>query len=334
MSILEMTAGHVPRGWTAATPQQRCDYSVYGITIRSEIPLGLPTGHAGRPPEVSLLLASPRWFSGIEVPTKQSESSSYEYGCSPDGLDVVRWPGLFEFAVLPDGRSVVCNPLDRATTESFQTYLLGQVLSFALVKQGYEPLHATAVVVDGRAVVFLADSGRGKSTLGAEFVRHGHEILTDDLLLIREVDGALNGFPGPARVKLFPSIAARILPGLSHATPMHPNTPKLVIPLEHRQHHDRPVPIDRFFVLDEVDEGITDVRVEPLAGVDSLLQLLRSSFNVRLVSPDRLRRQLLAAQAWRRRIPVRRLSYPRNLGALEEVRRTILRDIRSVSRVS
>ena len=34
-----------------------------------------------------------------------------------------------------------------------------------------QPLHATAVVVGGGAVAFLGDSGYGKSTLGASFVR-------------------------------------------------------------------------------------------------------------------------------------------------------------------
>ena len=43
--------------------------------------------------------------------------------------------------------------------------MLGQALSFALVKQGFEPLHATVAVVDDEAVAFLGHNAFGKSTL-------------------------------------------------------------------------------------------------------------------------------------------------------------------------
>src|SRR5207249_809831 len=81
----------------------------------------------------------------------------------------LRWRGLFEFLVAADGRRIVARPLPGLARmpRAFETYLLGQVLSFALIARGLEPLHATAVVVGGGAVGFLGDCGRGKSTLGA-----------------------------------------------------------------------------------------------------------------------------------------------------------------------
>ena len=58
------------------------------------------------------------------------------------------------------------------------------MLSFSLLSLGYEPLHATAVVVDGEAVAFLGDCGYGKSTLGAAFLARGFPLLTDDVLAL------------------------------------------------------------------------------------------------------------------------------------------------------
>src|SRR5213593_346883 len=124
----------------------------------------------------------------------------------------LRWRGLFEFLVAADGRRIVARPLPGLARmpRAFETYLLGQVLSFALIARGLEPLHATAVVVvGGGAVGFLGDCGRGKSTLGAAFLRAGHALLTDDLLVLRAAGYGFRAAPGPPRIKLFAEPAAR-----------------------------------------------------------------------------------------------------------------------------
>src|SRR3989442_5163498 len=65
------------------------------------------------------------------------------------------WRGPFEFLVAADGRRIVARPLPGLARmpRAFETYLLGQVLSFALIARGLEPLHATAVVVVGGGAV-------------------------------------------------------------------------------------------------------------------------------------------------------------------------------------
>ena len=69
--------------------------------------------------------------------------------------------------------------------KAHQRGMLGQALSFALIERGFEPLHGTAVVVDGVAAVFLGGSGCGKSSLAASFLATGHRVLTDDLLIVQ-----------------------------------------------------------------------------------------------------------------------------------------------------
>src|SRR5206468_10962716 len=81
--------------------------------------------------------------------------------------------------------------------EAFRTYLLGQVISYALLKQGIEPLHATVPVIDGMAVALLGNSGYGKSTMGAAFLQVGARLLTDDLLVLRKQGDNWIAHPGP-----------------------------------------------------------------------------------------------------------------------------------------
>jgi len=112
--------------------------------------------------------------------------------------------GMFEFLIEADGRRIWCGWLGSTSIESLQVYLLGHALSFALVKQGFEPLHATAVVIEGKAIAFLGDSGFGKSTLAAAFLDAGHTLLTDDLLLSRATPAGYDAFPGPRGLSYFP----------------------------------------------------------------------------------------------------------------------------------
>jgi hypothetical protein len=310
------------------------DYGVYGLSLRSEIRLGLPEHPAGPLPDVTLSFANRDWFAQATagLPRDERTDGWYERVCCADGSEFLRWPDLFEFMITHNGRSVVWGFLERATVESFQTYLLAPVLSFALVKQGYEPLHATTVVIDGRAVAILGDGGQGKSTLAAAFVQAGHQILTDDLLLIRDVGGILYGFPGPPRIKLFPDVARRFFPDQAPCSLMNPETEKLIVPLEQGQWHTGPAPLHGFLLLREPDEPVHGSHLTRLSGTHSLLGLVRSTFNARIANPDRLRRQFLAAREWAARIPVRCLTYPKTLAVLEQVRQAIVSDVRSAGR--
>ena len=307
-------------------------YGLYGISLRSEIPLTYPERQADPVPDVTFLLGTQRWFAEVRDSIRCDDISTgwYEHAPCPDGSDFLSWPALFEFVVSADGRSVACGLLEKATPESFQTYMLGPVLSFALVKQGYEPLHATVVVVDGKGVAFFGRSGDGKSTLAASFLHAGHQILTDDLLLIRDVDAVPCGFPGPARIKLFPEVAERFQPLKSTRTPMNPDAQKLIVTLAGGEVPDGPVPMHGFFVLDRPrDDNQTGVSVAPLSASKSLLAIVGATFNTRLRGNDRLKRQFLAAEQLTARLPIRRLTYPRTLSVLDEVRQIVMSEVRS-----
>lgn len=309
------------------------EYQLYGFSIRCEIPLTFAEQPAHGGPEVTLFLAPAEWFAPFIADLEFAPGSDAWYQHAPlaDGSDYLRWQNLFEFLVSPDGRSVACRKLERASVESFQTYLLGQVLSFALVKQGHEPLHATAVVVNGRAVALLGDCGHGKSTLAASFVEAGHQVLTDDLLSIREIGKTCHGFPGPPRLKLFPEVARRFLPRQADGVPMNPDGAKLIVPLEPHQVSARPLPLHALYILDRSESGIS---LTDLAGTQSLLELIRGTFNRRLTNPGRLRQQFIHAQWLVSRVPTRRLAYPRDMDLLPHVREAILADVRVAARAS
>ena len=62
--------------------------------------------------------------------------------------------------------------------------LAGTVSAFLLTLRGHTVLHASAVAVDGEALAFVGQSGRGKSTVAAPMCVDGAELVTDDVLVV------------------------------------------------------------------------------------------------------------------------------------------------------
>jgi hypothetical protein len=309
-------------------------YSVYGLRLASEIQLTFAEGGPSGDPDVSLLVAKPELFMEAtrSATVKPNPLGWYEYAELDDGRFYLRWENLFEFLVDSDGRRIWCGWLGATSLESLQVYLLGRALSFALVKQGFEPLHATAVVIDGQAVAFLGHSGFGKSSLAAAFLAAGHHLLTDDLLLLRAGAGAYEAQPGPPRIKLFPPIARRFLATTASGVPMNNLTEKMVLPLTNGQYHEVSAPLRAFYVLAAPREVHRRQRLQitALSPRETVIELVRSTFNHLVTDAPRLQRQYFESLHVALSVPARRISHPRVLAHLPAVREAILSDLAEV----
>jgi hypothetical protein len=315
---------------SAPAPEFSC-YAAYGVSIRTDMELPLPRG-----PSPSLFELRIQERTGAIPPStrrtiemQENPFSIFDAGCLPDGSNYAGLRGVGEFLISKDGRSINCYRFPQANPESFHVYLLGQALSFALVKNGIEPLHATVVVVEGKAVAFLGDCGFGKSTLAAEFLRAGHRLLTDDLLVLRGTGDQPLAYPGAARIKLFPELALRFPVDAATGIPMNPDTRKLVIPLEQHRACGAAVPLAGFYALASPDKmaAETNIRITTLRPQEAFVRLLASIFNVLILHAPRLRCHFEATEALANSISVKELSYPRTLECLPMVREAILSDL-------
>lgn len=301
-------------------------YRVYGLVLESEISLSCPPAGTRAPTDVWLRPGRARQFERVRrLISLSSKPNWFECRRLPDGKTYLRWAGLFEFLISPDARRIEYLPLDAATEESLTTYLLGQVLSFSLLSRGGEPLHATAVVIDDEAIAFLGDCGYGKSTLGAAFLARGCPVLTDDVLALEARDGRWFAHAGPPRLKLFPSVARKVL---ARGDGMHLNagTSKLLLPLSRTQAISGPTPLAAIYVLPGPGPRRARVSITALTGQKAFLEITRGAFNVMRVDRARLASQFNTATRLVRDVPVRRLVYPRRLALLNDVCEAVIAD--------
>jgi hypothetical protein len=302
-------------------------YGVYGIELASSLPLPLPACAATSLARVELSLADPQAFAEPAAAARVvSPGSWFALAELADGATYVRWEGLGEFVVSADGARIACAKAPGAHDESFHVYLLGQALSYALVKAGFEPIHGTVLAKDGRAIALLGDSGYGKSTLAACMLAAGARLLTDDLLLVRVTGDGYLAYPGPARIKLLPDTAARFLPQAAEGVRMNPLTNKMILTLEEDRVERQPTPLTGVYVLPSPADTGRRRRIgfQVLSPREAFVALVSNTFNRQLTDPGRMGRQHAQTAALSRAVPIVAVSYPRGIDHVDALAEAIL----------
>jgi hypothetical protein len=212
------------------------------------------------------------------------------------------------FRIAPDGDLVQCAP-GRVREGCWQRLLVNQILPFVCILRGLEPLHSSAVCINGGAIAFVGESGAGKSTLALSLVLRGGTLITDDVL-IATTDGNGSALAHPAfglmnvrfetLKRLGDDVMARLGP------PVDEDVEGVRVPIDVAS---EPVPLRAMCFVTPSDDAAAPIveRVDPW---DPRL-LLGASFNLLLDTPGRLVRQLESAASLSRAVPALRITRPR-----------------------
>ncbi len=161
-------------------------YRISGLSVASEIALpGLIAGAPGLAPQVTIRRGYvPESLADADAsgPTWQIAGKSF----------LLRVPDIARF-LLEDGNEIVVEPETPAREADVPIFILGTVFGILLHQREQIVLHASAVRVAGKAVLFCGSSGAGKSTLAAALAQRGYPLVTDDVCTV-----IVNGAAMPA----------------------------------------------------------------------------------------------------------------------------------------
>jgi hypothetical protein len=308
------------------------DYLIYGLRVRSRVKLAATPIQKEGSADLELQPGGPSRFADAISQATIDDSDWIHLHELTDGWSYLRYDAMFDFLISPSGDLILYRLLAPVSSGCFQTYALGRVFSFALVKMGHEPLHAATIVVNGESVAFLGASTFGKSSLAACFVAGGHRLLSDDVLRVEECDGRYLAFAGPHCLKLFPRVARLYLGDITAGVPINNRgkVSKLLFQLSAEQSCALPVPLAAIYVITPPRRVYKrqQIRLGPLSPREALMSLVGFTHNHELTYRDRMQRQLDAAQRLIATVPIRSLAYPRVLSSLAEVRDAILVDLK------
>jgi hypothetical protein len=206
---------------------------------------------------------------------------------APAGL-LVKVAGGSDFTISPDGREIQCASQgqdDGELSETDRQILLGPVLVLALALRGMWSLHASAAIYKDALILFLGESGQGKSTLAGYLAKEaGWHLAADDIL--------------PVTIG-------------SNGVVAWPRFPQLKLPVESQPGLGLPeqLSISKVCVLSdaEVDELPA---LERLPASQAVQAFLGHTAGTRLFAPDLLSKHLAFCSQAAGRVPVYRLVYP------------------------
>lgn len=253
----------------------------------------------------------------------------HEWVC-PDGIPwtqghrtasgyLLRFPGLADYLVSADGRAVTGHPVPGITHQTVVHLFENQVRPLALSRLGTLVFHASAVEVDGGAVVFAGESGRGKSTLAASFATNGHRLLADDGLVVEEGSEGYHVLPSQPSVGLWDDSQEALLRLGAPVAPPVQYTPKarflaggdIAYCGESRSLH-------RAYFLG--GGGAPEIAITRLESSDALLELVRHSFLLDIQAHDIIASHFDQLSRLVARRICYRLDYPRRFDMLPFVR--------------
>jgi hypothetical protein len=121
-----------------------------------------------------------------------------------------------------NGNAITVQP-DAGASANLSAILAGPILAVLWHQRGLLPLHASIVVINGRAVALSGPAAAGKSTLAAILAAQGYQVAADDIGVVDVRDNAEVWVPpGGARLQLWRDALAELgvaTDGLERALP-------------------------------------------------------------------------------------------------------------------
>lgn len=236
-----------------------------------------------------------RWSSAENSPElvrelRDGEAVLLTVELAPPAGYLLHAPGFARILIAPDGTELLCDPEPGGA--EWSTLLTAQALPLAATLQGFEVLHASGVVLGGRAALFAGPPGAGKSSLAAALLRRGDaELLSDDTVALALRGGEPIAHPGAALLQLQAAEHERL--STRERAVLGAPTAFLGKQRYSPSVAASPAPFGELFLLERSTHGPPVERIE---AVDPFA-LLASTFNLSVRTPERLTRHLDLAVA-------------------------------------
>jgi hypothetical protein len=273
----------------------------------------------------------PQWFMHLHLPGGEVWAS---FGKLDEGF-LIRFSELAQFVIRDQGREILCCPEGDTPVETLQHLLFNQVLPLVINLKGGEALHASSVLVPGGAIAFTGATGLGKSTVSGSFVSAGFSLLSDDCLALQEKEEMVFAFPGHPGLRLWEDSAEALFRAGGTSRVVAHYTSKRYVDVERVDETFclEPKPLQRLYIISgpPESEAETDIAIGRMSLTESFMALVRCAVRLDITDRDMLTRQFRFLERVVSKVPVRKLTYPRDFNFLPAVREAVLKDLEDPS---
>jgi hypothetical protein len=188
-------------------------------------------------------------------------------------------PGVAEFAVDTSLERIVITPLSAVAVETLEHLLVDQVLPRVIAHQGACVLHAAAVEACGGAALLVGESGRGKSTWSAVLQGQGHQVLSDDCVVLDTSGSSVRALGTYPSLRLQIDTLRRLYSTATATSPLGADG-KVRVPVSRGNLRPDPLAVHAIYVLDEASRDDDDLVVEPLSPPQAHITLISNTFRL------------------------------------------------------
>jgi hypothetical protein len=300
-------------------------YRGFGLTVDSVIELPALLKSNG-PPDVVVR------YGRLERPWPETPVPHPLVGWSPESA-LFFWDTV-GYVLIEGGTRITIDPLPGASAAATRQVVQGVAMGTLLHQRGLPALHASAVAIDGRIVAFLGRKHAGKSTTAAALQARGHELVTDDVLVLcmKGTPPLPYGFTGTRELKLAPEAAS---------TAFGEDPESLMEAFEGAGKRIRPAgeyggddsfPVGAIYLLEYFESTTQSFAIEPVSPRDGCLLLVQHSYAQRMIGRqaydgEHLRQSALLGAA----IPLRSIRRRRSLEELSDFAEAIELDFLSLT---
>jgi hypothetical protein len=184
-------------------------YSGFGLSLESDFPL-LPVrigAVSGDEPSVAIRRSSIEAVAASLRPASEPvwqtafDGTPYRMDRGAAGFYLFQWGARAAFHLSSDACELTVGFRDRDDMGAMRLLLDTVLWSVSLIC-GYELLHASAICYGDDAIAFIAGTGGGKTSIAAQLLERGAELLSDDVLAMSCDDGHVLVHPGPPVMNL------------------------------------------------------------------------------------------------------------------------------------
>ena len=315
--------------------------SIYGLDVLANRPIPTVPHSTITAADVRVSFgALPDWFDSLqphEVETTYVTDYTGECGNPALTFSKLR-DGKFyrfsyadrtEFVVDQAGREIWTTWPAPLTLEDNATYLLGPVLGFVLLLRGMVCLHASAVVVDGRAIALVGPAGAGKSTTAAAFAARGFSVLAEDVVTLDDRGESFWVRPAYPCIRLWPASAAALFGSRAALPPLTPNWDKCYLDLtqDSGRFETEPRPLAAIFLLSERSDDYRAPLVETIDRAEGLMSLIANTYATKLMNKQMRAREFEILGRLLAKVPLRRVTPHPDPNRIPELCDSILRNV-------
>jgi hypothetical protein len=320
--------------WQSSHPTPWVDYEK-GWLAAASLSVELRRGDS---PVPGLDAASRSFFSGSlpGIPQK------VEWWHLPDDLYFNRRP---EYGHLLIRRSdaaevphrIIIWPEVGLSRDDVGDYLLRRACALLLQRRGALILHASAIVLGGKAYLFMGHSGHGKSGLAGAFLQGGAPVLGDEMIPIERVNGRLVVLPGLPLLDLPGDLLRELELGeLQLGEPpvdaggLERGKRRIYLDWGSAHHSSRPAALGEIFHLSpyEREKRPESISLQPVSPRAGFFLLVGNSYHQILREPEVMRGQLELTAAISNRVKITQLAYPHGCTSPHSLRQAVLEHLR------